>query len=799
MRTTAFLVVLSVLLIAPAVQAVVPGLINYQGTLTDDNGVALDTTVAMIFTIYYDSTGAASIWTETQPAVEVTSGIFNVLLGSVNPISEGLFGGSPSRWLGVQVGGDPELTPRQRIVTVAHAFHAAVAETANYALNAPVAGDGDWTIVGNDMYSAVSGDVGIGTTVPAAPLHIDSQGNTELRIEHDDVENTISFYASTNKTGYISKDDDSEWLGFSADGSNDHMIIRETTGNVGIGTLAPSHPLHVVNPSNVNFSRAIYGASTSTGTGQQIWGVAGEVNTSTFGNAGAGVYGFASNATGAACGIRGEAVGENGRGVRAWATHTTGENYGIYAETSSPNGYAGYFRGGMNYFDGDVGIGVTYPSHALDVAGDINANGTLHLNGFSVLRRSFTNNLMVGRGAGENNTGDHNTFVGDSTGVKNQDDGNTFLGTWAGRDNTTGLYNTFLGMGAGYENSTGDFNTCVGVSAGGDITSGFSNVCLGYNSGTNITTGDLNVCLGNYAGYNNSTGNSNVFIGLQAGYNETGSDKLYIANGPNESDVLIYGNFSTGLVGIGTTSPTDDLEVVGEVDITSAVNTQVLDVYSTAYTSGQMVNVQTTQDVVSSGDLLQLKMGSTSSATCQFIECERGADVEFKVEGDGNVYADGTLHTPADFSEMIAVSPGASTVEPGDVIVIDPASLRAAVRSSQPRSTLVAGIYSTKPGVLGSERDWDKPVKGEDEERGTYTMEEMAAQFNEVPLAVVGIVPCKVSAENGAIRPGDLLVTSATPGHAMRDADPRTGTVVAKALESLGSGTGVIKVLVTLQ
>jgi hypothetical protein len=111
----------------------------------------------------------------------------------------------------------------------------------------------------------------------------------------------------------------------------------------------------------------------------------------------------------------------------------------------------------------------------------------------------------------------------------------------------------------------------------------------------------------------------------------------------------------------------------------------------------------------------------------------------------------------------------------------------------------VAGIYSTKPGVLGSERDWDKPAKGDGEERGAYTMEEMAAQFNEVPLAVVGIVPCKVSAENGAIRPGDLLVTSSTPGHAMRDEDPRTGTVVGKALESLASGTGSIKVLVTLQ
>jgi hypothetical protein len=65
-------------------------------------------------------------------------------------------------------------------------------------------------------------------------------------------------------------------------------------------------------------------------------------------------------------------------------------------------------------------------------------------------------------------------------------------------------------------------------------------------------------------------------------------------------------------------------------------------------------------------------------------------------------------------------------------------------------------------------------------------------------MAVVGIVPCKVSAENGPIAPGDLLVTSSTPGHGMRDANPRVGTVIGKALESLESGTGVIRVLVTL-
>lgn len=145
---------------------------------------------------------------------------------------------------------------------------------------------------------------------------------------------------------------------------------------------------------------------------------------------------------------------------------------------------------------------------------------------------------------------------------------------------------------------------------------------------------------------------------------------------------------------------------------------------------------------------------------------------------------------------MRAVSSFAFSVEAGDVLVIAPSNPRSVVKSTELRSTLAAGIYSTKPGFVGSERDWDNPAG---EEIGTHAVADMAGEFNEIPLAVVGIVPCKVSAENSPIRTGALLVTSTTPGHAMRDDDPKNGTIVGKALGSLNSGTGVIEVLVTLQ
>jgi hypothetical protein len=85
-------------------------------------------------------------------------------------------------------------------------------------------------------------------------------------------------------------------------------------------------------------------------------------------------------------------------------------------------------------------------------------------------------------------------------------------------------------------------------------------------------------------------------------------------------------------------------------------------------------------------------------------------------------------------------------------------------------------------------------------------------QHRDIPLAMVGIVPVKVSAENGPITMGDLLVTSSLKGHAMRGTDRQRmlGAVVGKALQAftppvgpdgqpLKGATAVIEVLVTLQ
>lgn len=152
----------------------------------------------------------------------------------------------------------------------------------------------------------------------------------------------------------------------------------------------------------------------------------------------------------------------------------------------------------------------------------------------------------------------------------------------------------------------------------------------------------------------------------------------------------------------------------------------------------------------------------------------------FRIE-DGFVFADGTFHAVAfesggaDVAEWVHMS---MLVEPGDVVEFDPITPGRYRIAEDTCSSLVAGVVSTAPGVtLG----------------GSLAASEKAL------LALTGIVPVKVTNEGGPIQPGDLLVTSATPGYAMRWAgpDPCLCSVVGKALEPMTEECGVILVLLT--
>lgn len=142
-----------------------------------------------------------------------------------------------------------------------------------------------------------------------------------------------------------------------------------------------------------------------------------------------------------------------------------------------------------------------------------------------------------------------------------------------------------------------------------------------------------------------------------------------------------------------------------------------------------------------------------------------------------------------DIAEWVKTSD--SSIQEGDVVVLDTNNTKSVVKSQGAYNTLVAGIISTKPAFCAADvekdDDMDYPSKEEMQAKG-YRM-----------LALAGQVPCNVSAENGPISVGDLLTTANTPGYAMKATDPKIGTILGKAMEPLASGKGKITVLVTLQ
>ncbi len=121
-NTVALLLVAAALTFAPATVLGVPNLISYQGQLNDQAGVPVNGTVSFVFSIYDVPDGGTALWTEGQ-TLPVSNGVFSVQLGAVQALSSSVFG-ADTLFLGIKVGADSEMTPRQRLTTNAYSYRA---------------------------------------------------------------------------------------------------------------------------------------------------------------------------------------------------------------------------------------------------------------------------------------------------------------------------------------------------------------------------------------------------------------------------------------------------------------------------------------------------------------------------------------------------------------------------------------------------------------------------------------------------------------------------------------------------
>jgi hypothetical protein len=322
---------------------------TYQGRLIDSNNAA-DGLYDFQFKLYDANGGGNKLGQDVNmPEIDVIDGYFTAELdfGSV------LDGNN--RWLdiGVRPGvqNDPcaysLLSPRQKVTPT------------------------PYTLQTRGIFVDNTGNVGIGTTTPDGKLTVEGDYITIKATNSSPPGAAVYGVAnynsspSTNYGGYFRADGsygrgvygvasnsgyDNYGGYFEASGVNGTGVFALAYGNNGRGVYALSYGYY-----------GVYGSSLMNGG----FGVYGIVDT----NEGSGVSGVATNSgNNSNNGGYFASGGREGKGVYGYVSHASGTNFGVYGRTNSPNGYAGYFFGGKNYFQGNVGIGTTSPARALHVS-----------------------------------------------------------------------------------------------------------------------------------------------------------------------------------------------------------------------------------------------------------------------------------------------------------------------------------------------------------------------------------------------------------------------------------------------
>jgi len=114
--------------------------LTQQGRLLDQTGAPVDgTDLLFTFSLYTAKTGGTPIWTEKQ-TITPDKGYFSARLGEMAAIDPKVFqDDTKTYYLGIQIGTDSEMAPRQTITAVPFAVNAKFADAANTAKSATTA------------------------------------------------------------------------------------------------------------------------------------------------------------------------------------------------------------------------------------------------------------------------------------------------------------------------------------------------------------------------------------------------------------------------------------------------------------------------------------------------------------------------------------------------------------------------------------------------------------------------------------------------------------------------------------
>ncbi|MCB0649675.1 MAG: tail fiber domain-containing protein [Saprospiraceae bacterium] len=307
-----------------------PEKMSYQAVVRDATGQLItNSEVGVRISILQGSSSGSAVYIETQNPTANANGLVSLEIGEGTIVS-GDFAtidwGSNSYYLKTET--DPN-----------GGFNYTIAGTSQllsvpYALYAKSSGSGDWTQTGNNIYSANSGNVGIGTSVPISKLQI-SGTNNSIRI--------VGTLGNYNHGGTL-KFGDAENATIQEDVDDKLKVTANRVwlkADVGIGLEVPEQIAKLdvrgnakairgqVDATGVNVNEGVFGF-VQGGEGTN-WGV--------FGDAGAGVVNV---------GVLGTGSGNLGAiGVRGFGQGTG--SYGVFGESNGALSWAGYFDGNLGY------------------------------------------------------------------------------------------------------------------------------------------------------------------------------------------------------------------------------------------------------------------------------------------------------------------------------------------------------------------------------------------------------------------------------------------------------------------
>lgn len=752
-----------------------PKTIMFQGQLTDamDNPITAETQLR--FALYNDqnSTGSALLWQDIQNISPDQDGKFTTTIGDNKPIASSIFSDNPSLFLGMTIGDNAELKPRQQLATVSLSGNSEKlqglipitqtnAGTSNVILALNSAGN--LTIGGNasPTFEASGGQF----TLSGRTLVLNSTSGSDTNIE-----------ISPDGSGFV----------------DIQKPIQNTTNNnnlpSAIGAVEIDDMLAVLATSSGQSAFTI----NQNSTGQIISASSGGTAKFILENNGTGM--FAGNLI-----INGNTITTSATTFNFLNNNVTNLSIADKATSISLGAATGMTKINNTIM---ANGGLTVPSkHSLIVSGNVASNlipfvtglydlgsPAVHWNN-AYIDNLFTTSTASVSGFWQKTNGaisplySNDDFIIGGTGTSAAKFQIYASGTNAGTASTSGQLSftassrlNILNNGTfGFYNSIGG-DTGINTSGPALYISPLGSIGIGTNNPSaklqvvgDIRSRNLNLESGGSVKFENNIGEQSAEI-KTVDISGFGTSLLFSTKKSNASLTEKMRLDANGSLVLGAQSANAALDIHAN----SGTNAIAL-ISGATSNSGLVVDNSGTGSILSASSSGITRFVITQSGNIGIADsnpantlkilgsvCVKNTSGACSGNTPGTIYADNTHLQSADVAENYISS---QNLEPGDIVMPEGKDNdQSIIKTPDAYQFRTIGIISTKPGIT-----LNSDVKTDSEHPYLF------------PLALSGRVPVKVNTENGEIHAGDFITSSSIPGVGMKAT--RSGMVVGKALEN---------------